>query len=293
MIKSITATNSRGESLVISLTNPATSGFAIKELDGLGPAEADILITDYACMDGGSFNWARRPKRNITLTLYYWPRENETIEQVRNRGYKIFRVKDKVNLKIETDSRTVQSDLYVESHEPHIFEKLAYVDISLVAPDPSLYAIDWDVTSFNEDVKRFSFAFSNTVGQKQLIFGDVSTGATQIVNNQGDNEIGGQFTIYAGGSVSGITLINVQTNQTMTISATFQAGDYIVLDTRPKHKSCLLYRGSTVYDCLSCLGQWVDWMTFEQGENVVAFSATSGAASTSVRCNLLPSYEGI
>ena len=69
MIKSIKVTNYLGETIEISMTNPELSGFAIKEIDGLGPVKADINITDITTYDGGLFNSSRLNEREIKLTL--------------------------------------------------------------------------------------------------------------------------------------------------------------------------------------------------------------------------------
>lgn len=52
MIKSLTVTNPKGESLKLELTRPGLSGLAVKSIDGLGPPQASINTSEIATMDG-------------------------------------------------------------------------------------------------------------------------------------------------------------------------------------------------------------------------------------------------
>ena len=119
MIKAITVTTPKGESLKLTLANPEESGLIVKSIEGLGPSKANINTTELATMDGSVYSSARTTERNIVLTLamMFAP----TIEDSRQKTYHFFPVKGKVKLVIETDNRQVQTEGYVESNEPDIF----------------------------------------------------------------------------------------------------------------------------------------------------------------------------
>mgnify|MGYP001033110678 FL=1 len=51
MIRSVTVTNYLGRSLKLELAQPEKSGFIIKEITGLGPATANINVTDLSTND--------------------------------------------------------------------------------------------------------------------------------------------------------------------------------------------------------------------------------------------------
>ena len=88
MIKSITATNYLGESIKMELARPEKSGFIVHSISGLGPGKAYINTTEVSTDDGGLFNSARLPSRNIVLGLMFmW---KDSIEEARHRSYKYF-----------------------------------------------------------------------------------------------------------------------------------------------------------------------------------------------------------
>ena len=56
MIKSITVKNYLNDQITLELTRPEKSGFIVESIDGLGPAKANINVTDISTNDGGIFN---------------------------------------------------------------------------------------------------------------------------------------------------------------------------------------------------------------------------------------------
>lgn len=157
MLKSVTVTNPKGESLTLTLTKPEESGLAITNITGLGPVKADINITPVAGMDGGIFNSAKRETRNIVieLAMLFSPQ----IEDARQRTYRYFPVKKYVNLTFETDNRIAETVGYVESNEPSIFNKLEFTQISIICPDPLFYEQRTENTVFSGILPLFEFPF--------------------------------------------------------------------------------------------------------------------------------------
>jgi len=134
MIKSVTVTNPAGESLKIELGNPASSGFLVLGMDGIGPSRADVNISDIATSDGSYFTSARIGARNIVLNLKLLG--TPTVEDTRHRSYLFFPVKKKINLLFETDTRICQISGYVESNDVNIFSQHETIQVSLMCPDP-------------------------------------------------------------------------------------------------------------------------------------------------------------
>lgn len=71
MLKSVTVTNYKGERLSIALDNPETSGFIIRDIDGIEPTKASISLGIYSVVDGGYFKSARSQSRDITLDIIF------------------------------------------------------------------------------------------------------------------------------------------------------------------------------------------------------------------------------
>ena len=159
MIKSITVTNYLGDSIKLDLARPELSGFAVTSITGLGPGKATINTSEITTTDGGLFNSARLPVRNIVISLRYmwW----NSIEDSRQRSYKYFPIKKQVSLLIETDNRIVETSGYVESNDPTIFSKESGSDISIICPDPFFYSGGTVTTKFDGVESQFEFPFEN------------------------------------------------------------------------------------------------------------------------------------
>lgn len=124
-------------------------GFIIGGITGLGPAKGTINSVDIASGDGSTFNMSRIESRNIVFDLiltevynhnYNPPRVTASIEKVRNNAYRIFPVKEYIEIGIITDNRgSVYTCGYVESVEPDIFSKEERLQVSIICTDPFFY----------------------------------------------------------------------------------------------------------------------------------------------------------
>ena len=97
MIKSITVTNHRGESIKLELTRPEKSGFIVLNAEGLvEPVKANINTSKVAATDGALYNSAYLDVRDITLELQYLESADETAEDIRLKSYKYFPEKRRI-----------------------------------------------------------------------------------------------------------------------------------------------------------------------------------------------------
>ena len=120
MIKSVTITNYLQESVKIELTEPESSGFIIRSIEGLGPVKANLNFTELATLDGALDNGAALlDTRNIVLSLIFVG--TPTIEDTRLKSYKYFPIKQNLTFEIETDNRHCFTVGRVESNVPTIF----------------------------------------------------------------------------------------------------------------------------------------------------------------------------
>lgn len=301
MIKSVTVTNYLGDSIKLELTRPEESGFAIKDIQGLGPGKATVNTTEISTTDGGLFNSARLPSRNIVISIIFlW---KETIEDARQLSYKYFPLKRKIKLLIETDNREAEIEGYVESNEPTIFSNSEGTDISIVCPSPYFYARKSMTTVFSGIEPMFEFPFSNeSLISPMLEMGSIQHASDKVVYYDGDAETGVTMTIHAIGEASGITIYNIGTRESMTINtdkieqftgAGIGAGDDIIICTIPGSKSIVLQREGETVNILNCLDRNSDWFKLSKGDNVFAFTAEVGSNNLqfSIVSNVV--YEGI
>lgn len=303
MIKSITATNYLGESIKMELARPEKSGFIVSSITGLGPGKANINTTEVSTDDGGLFNSARLPSRNIVLGLIFmW---KDSIEEARHRSYKYFPLKKKVKLLIETDTRTAEIEGYVDSNEPNIFSKSQGSDISIICPNPYFYSVEDDHSEvvFSGNESAFEFPFSNESLIENLIEISITRNSIeQVVTYHGDAEIGVTITINAIGPATNITIYNTGTREIMRLDtakleaftgAPLDTGDEITICTVKKRKSITLLRAGKTTNILNCLDRNPDWFSLAKGDNVFAYTAESGAGNLQFKINHQVIYEGV
>lgn len=285
MIKSLTVTNPTGESIRLELTRPEKSGFYIETIEGLGPANATVNITESATVDGGYYTSSHVSTRNIVLTLGFLYEKG--IEDMRHESYRYFPLKKQVKLLIETDNRTCVTHGYVESNEPNVFSERETTQISILCPDPYFYASDNGVgyvSYLSGDIATFEFPFSNESLDEPLIeLGQVTDTTTRVVRNSGDVEIGVKIHIYVKGPITtGITISNRTTDQTMRIditrlkkitSADLKENDEIVINTKKGSKSIYLISDGVKTNILNCLSRFTDWIYLLPGDNQIHHSA--------------------
>lgn len=301
MIKSITVTNYRGDSIELVLARPELSGFVITSIEGLGPGKATINTTEIATNDGSLFNSSRLPSRNIVISLkYLW---KDTIEDVRQLSYKYFPIKQKLKLLVKTDNREATIEGYVESNEPQIFSENETADISIICPNPFFYSSEVNNTVFSGIEPMFEFPFCNdSLTENLLIMSEIYNYREMNIIYEGDAEIGVIITIHAIGEVGDITIYNTGTRETMTINtekiASFTgsgivAGDDIVISTVTGNKYVNLVRAGETTNIINCIDKNSSWFKLSKGDNVFAYVAEEGLNNIQFSVQNQIVYEGV
>lgn len=303
MIQSVKATNHLGESIILELKNPATSGFFIRGIDGLGPPKAVINYTDVLSIDGATFNSSRISSRNIVLDLGFVWGPLETIEDIRLKSYKYFPAKKNVVLEITTDTRVGVVTGYVESNEPNIFSKEESTMISIICPSAYFESTELIETLFSGVEAAFEFPFSNESTSTPLLsFGEVVINTRQTVIYNADANAGFTIKVHFLGGVNDLTVYDITHGGYIGIDSAkliamtgsdFIAGDDLVISTVKGNKYIWLYRGSNVFNILNALTEGSSWFELTSGDNVFDYTADSGLSNMqfSIQHRLL--YEGI
>lgn len=301
MIKSVTVTNFKNESLKLTLTNPEESGLIIESIDGLGPSKATINSTELATMDGSIYNSARQEERNIVMHLIMM--HQPTIEDARQKIYKYFPLKKLVKIRIDTDNRYVETEGYVESNEPDIFSDQESTQISIICPDPYFYGIGNSATAFSGIQPEFEFEYSNESLEENLTeFGDIRIDQRAIINYQGDADIGVYMTIHAMGPAENITVYNADTREQMKINTNkilnitgggFSTGDDIEICTIKGKKYVRLLRNGSYTNIIGALDRNSDWFQLSTGDNLFGFTAENGGNNLMIQFDYKVAYGGI
>jgi hypothetical protein len=301
MIKSITATNFLGESIKIVLAEPWASGFYVKSIDGLGPAHANINISDVSGADGGEYNSARVETKNIVLELGLL--ENPDIETQRQLSYKYFPLKKKLTLTVETDNRTAMIDGYVESNEPDIFSDQESIQISILCPNPYWRSEDY-YTVFSGINQIFEFPYSNEGVTPATEFGSYEDSRFKTIINFGDADTGIIMELDCHDVVENPMIFNMTSRETMVINTSkiaaimgsehgLMAGDVLLMSTIKGDRYVTLYRGGYYYNVMNAINRGTTWIQLYRGPNVIAISADSGLTETEFRVKNHVLYEGL
>jgi hypothetical protein len=288
MIKKVTVFQKpdKSDAFTMVLTDPTNvtdkTGFAIDNIDGLGPVEADINTTEMV-IDGDLFNSARVGKRNIVLELIFYSESGSGIESTRQYSYQLFPIKKQVYIEIEADNRTVWTYGYVEKNEPLIFSDMCKTQVSLICPDPKWYDSNGDVTT--------------------PIIPNTST----TIEYEGEVETGGYLTITIGSSVEApvhagvpaftITCANpdgdAQLIDVFTPIGGFVEGDIITLTSVLGNKGCVWTDTADAdHNALNLISQNPDWITFKSGLNTIRINDPNNAISEASFVNPV-CYEGV
>lgn len=308
MIRSITITNYLNESMTIDMMSPEKSGLAVSNIDGLGPAEANISSSDLASSDGAIFNSARLSTRQLVFTLLLVPNEQideiSNAEKVRRQIYKYFPIKKKATITFKTDEKEAYVTGYVETCEATIFDQNTSVDVTVLCLDPHFYDISKTSTKFSGTTAAFSFPFSSI--NTSIKFGSIITKTYNNIYYSGDSEVGILFNIHAIGEVRNLKIYNTGTHESMIFNddqikaltgSTIINGDDIGISTVQGSKAVKLTRDGIEYNILNALNRDADWFLLNKGDNSFAFTADDDAISSplnlifSINSSII--YEGL
>lgn len=301
MIRSVTVTNPRGESLKMELRRPELSGYVIYRIEGLGPPPATINTTDLATGDGSIYNSAHIQARNILIYIknLFMP----TIEETRIGLYKYFPIKKKIKLTIETDIKSVEIYGYVEKNEPEIFSSQQTVQISILCPAPALLSPIAESVGFLGILPWFEFPFSNeSLFDNLLEFGRISIDRYISVPYKGDIDNGVLITIHMLDEVKNLIIFNSETygsisfNDTQIINLTgsgLNQGDVIEMSTIRGNRYVKLLRGGVYTNIISAIGVNTDWFQLTQGDNVFEFNVSTNMEDVMIIFTYHNAYGGM
>lgn len=303
MIESITITNDLDESITLELANPGKSGLAIKSIDGLGPAKADVIFSEVVTSDVSLYNSARLNERTINLKLLYLT--EPSVEENRLKTYKYFPIKRKITFSIKTDTRTVKTEGYIEQNNQSIFDKKSGTTIQIKCPDPYFYDDGEEVKTekFLGTLPMFEFPFENPSTTEKLIeFSAIQHYPTEEIIYTGDLPVGVKINIHANGAIYNPVIYNVETGETMAINTDklkeltghpIISGDDIIINTNKGQKSVTLIRTGEKINIIACLRSYSMWFTLKTGPNKFTYDAEYGGDVIQINYEYARAYEGI
>lgn len=313
MIHSVTVTNYLGESLLINLTKPEETGFAITHIDGISAGEAEVNTTEVSTTPGSIFNSSRATEREIGISIRLVP--CVTIEESRHRTYKYFPLSKMVTLTFDTDLRRCSIDGYVKSNDADIFSETETVGITIVCPTPFFRSTDAERVLFYGIDPLFEFPFpydletsiesrivTPSSGYDEFEFGEIKHYTTQQIDYDGDADTGVVINLHALGDVRQISIYKIATRETMVIDTSrmtwltggkLKAGDDLIVSTVQKSRYVRLVRDGETHNVLNMLDRNSSWFELTKGENVFAYTAEEGLEDLEFSMDYNVLYSGV
>ena len=257
----IKATNSYGTTL--QLTQQAA--YAVASVSGLTPPEGAVYTSELATKDGSFYSASRSQNREIVLDIY----PQEKIETARLALYTVFKLAKWVQLELQTGSRHVTIEGWVQSMQGDLYENPQHLQISVLCPDP-----------YFEDYTTTTTALT-------------TAGTAVTVSNAGDEEAGAVFTLTASGSVSDPTIYNNTTGQSFGLDLDLVSGDVVTIDTRRGSLRATLNHSGTITNVINAMTNGSEWVKLQPGSNEVRYNASSGGAALVCSVAFTPIYEGL
>lgn len=292
MIKTVKATNYRGETLTIDLANPYSSGFAVTSIEGLGPNKATINTVEIATGDGAIYNSGRVDPRNIVIKMIF---VGDDVENLRRKTYQYFPLNKLLTFEVVTDKRSAVISGYVESNEPQIFSKAESTSISIICPDPyfrSLSVENSRVVFYGEE-PVFEFPFENEGNSPTIEFGIIHQITEANIPYSGESEVGAVFTIHALGPAKNVRIDNLDTGESMSVKIEMLSGDDLIISTVSGNKFVMLLRNGEYTNSLNRLDRNSDWFKLSKGDNAFAYQAEEGLNNLQFEVAYDTLYEGM
>lgn len=202
---------------------PGSADYFIKDIDGLGPVDAVLSMSNFADYDGAVYHGSRLTQRNIVITLGYSPNYStgRDVGALRKQAYLWFRPKSRVRLFFnDSDRERVYAIGYVEKVAPVIFSKEPEIQVSIICEDP-----------------YFARPSAITLNGTQSSSLDLS--------DYGDAPTGFDVTLTPAVNFSSITVDNGVT-EPLVITYPFAPGDTVRLGFNPGSKYATVTRSGVV-----------------------------------------------
>lgn len=293
MINSVTVTNiETGNDLKLTLTSPEKSqGFAIVNMDGLGPGQATITANEWVAIDGASVVYTHIPKRNITMTLRFIDGLGKSVASIRRSSYVYFPLRKKVRLLFDCDGGQYQIEGYVEKNEPKIWSDAEETNISILCENPFFESPEPTTDSFIQIYPKFHFVYPQLPDDINVPVSEYKVATDKTTFNDCSMDVGGYILIRAEGDIVNPLVYNGTTNERIGLRTTLHKGDEILIDTRPGHKS--IKDRITLENKLQYLMINSKWLTFRPGPNIIGIHADSGVNNMTVSFEFQKLYPGI
>ncbi len=294
LIKNITITNSRGESITFGHRFRIADDF---DMSGLN---ASVNYSE-STADGSNYQNTKLENREFDIPFFIHKTMNESwwIEEQRNLAYRVFNPKcnpfriditTKANagyyinaniegspifpLGFENDNSSWQKGLLqFSANDPYIYKKDAKrIDVALWVPN-------------------FEFPLEIPVAGVEM--GYRSPNLIANVINDGQESTGMTIRFKALGTLSNPSLLNVNTYETLKVNIALSGGDIVEVSTHKRRKYVKLIRGGVESNIFNLLDLSSTFLQLNVGDNLFGFDATAGLENLDISMAFTPRLLGV
>lgn len=237
-----------------------SNGYAVADVQGLGPVKATIVKSSFAQIDGTQFHSSSLEDRNILLKLRLMPDwATSDVEDLRLELYDYLLPESPINLRFYNNKGLeVEIEGRVETLDPDIFAKDPTMDASIICFSPDFLALAPTTVSGStvEDTTATTVAYSGTSDTGIVLMLNVDRTLTE-------------FTIYNVTPTGSVESIDVETS--------FAAGDIVTVNTNVGSRGITLVRAGVTSQPLQAIQFPTSWITLTKGDNDIRVHAVGAA----------------
>lgn len=295
-MRSIKCTN-KTTNVSITFGEDRFAPFFLATADGLYQSKNTLFISDNTMTDGGTFQGAIAPKRNIVLYVMENPQSPDFIYDQYNRDllYSLFRKGELGTLVYTENEQSRKIDYYSEGVK-RANKGSRLFSISLICPNPMFV-----------DEQEHNVSMANWIDQFEFIHEFVEEGEefayrsnerlVNIVNDVAANNIGLTITITATGPVINPSITHVETEKTITVGSVSRPfamarGDVLVITTAVNNKHIKLTSAGVTTEVNEYMTEDSEFIQLMFGDNNIAYDADSGEEYMTVNIKYAYEYEG-
>lgn len=282
----ITLENARKQQILI--TNEVK--FTLDKVTGLNPPTASIYTTENIG-DGNQFQHQRTGERNVVINMYI----NGDVEKNRLELYNYVQTGQYIKIYIDTDSRNVWIEGYVETCEIDQFQRNTTCQISIICPEPYWKDLTESINTINSTQSTFYFPYFTVTAKPVSTYEQI-----QILNliNQGNAVSGMTIELTARGTVINPIIYNRETREYIGLGNeekpyTMQSGDRVVITTHTNNKKAVLIRDAVETNIFNALIPGSSFLQVDVGENIFTFATSSGSEYLDIVFKHYSLYKGI
>lgn len=261
--------------------------YAITNISGLGPPDAEINLSEVGPLDGAEFNSSKLKVRNIVMTIEILG----NVEANRIALYKVFKSKEWIKFYYKNGLRDVYIEGYIENAPVELFTQNEAIQISILCPDPYFKNAQEIIEDIGIIINNFSFPFA--IEEEGIPFSKYDEILEKTVVNNGDVEKGVIIEIRASGNVLNPKIFNRETAEFFGLNIELIEGDVVTITTIKGLKTVFLLRNAETINIFNNIMKDITWLQLAPGDNVFTFEAEKGIEFLNIMFRHIDNFEGV